>query len=182
MPVSPAKPGFILEPLESWGLRLRTIGPADAEILRQWKNFHRHAFFHQDIISPEQQAIWLAGHAARPDDFMFMVEVEGRAVGCLGWRLLEGRADIYNVMLGEASQGGRGLMGRALNLMCRHILSLGQREIAARVLKGNPAVGWYERNGFVLAADHDAYYEMKLNPERLAPCPFRRLPQPSGEL
>ncbi len=106
-----------------------------------------------------------------------MLEVEGRAAGCLGWRLLEpGLADIYNVMWGVPGYGGQGLMGRALLLMCAQILAQGPWPIMAKVVAGNPALGWYLKNGFVIADRQKGHDEVKLDLDRFAPPAFRRLP------
>jgi hypothetical protein len=181
MPESPAlpraKPAFILEPLAEPGWRLRTAGEADGERLRQWKNANRQAFFHQDIIDAEQQARWLAAYLERPLDFIFVLEAEGLAVGCLGWRLLEdGRADIYNVIRGVAQAGPRGLMGRGLHLMCSHILDQGHQPVTAMVVTGNPALGWYLNNGFLASAQEKDHTLVSLDIANFTATPHRRLP------
>lgn len=158
------------EPAEEYVLR--SIGPGDQELLRVWKNLHRHAFFHRDIITPQAQAAWFAGYLARPLDWMFMVKAEGRAGGCLGWREWRGRSDIYNVMRGETAWGGPGLMSRALGLMMSHLLASGRADIVARVIRGNPALGWYQRNGFVLDEERDDHLLVRLDLERFTPRPF----------
>ena len=155
-------------------ISLRTITEADLEILRQWKNTQRFSFFYQDIITPEQQRRWYQGYLARPDDYMFIVVHAGQAIGCIGYRLLEGAIDIYNVILGDPAAGKRGWMSQALRLMCSYIIAHFTRDIIAQVLTTNPAIGWYEKNNFFTRARHETHVEMKLDLVRFAPCRFVR--------
>lgn len=150
------------------GLRLRSAEREDAERLRAWKNAHRRYFFFQDEISAEAQRRWIEGYLARADDFMFIVELDGRPVGCMGFRLLDGLADVYNVILGDAAEGGRGLMSRALRLMLTHARTLTDRA-GLKVLKDNPAVGYYQKNGFHVVKDAGDHLEMTLDWSRFEP-------------
>ncbi len=141
---------------------LRTAAASDCENLRSWKNANRHAFFHQDLISPEAQMGWFRAYRGRPDDHMFIVEAPSD-VGCVGFRLLEGEIDVYNVIRGVTGSSRKGEMRDALRLMCAYALSrYGGREIGCKVLIDNPAVAWYERCGFVKRARRDTHYEMVL--------------------
>jgi RimJ/RimL family protein N-acetyltransferase len=163
---------MVLRPQPAQEFHLRAIGPGDLELLRVWKNLHRRSFFHQDIISPQAQEAWFAGYLTRPQDWMFLVKAEGRPGGVLGWREWQGRADIYNVMRGETAWGGRGLMSRALGLMLSHLLAEGRDDIVARVVKGNPALAWYQHNGFVLEQDRDDHLLVRLDLASFTPSPF----------
>lgn len=138
-------------------LRLRSATPGDLDFLRSWKNAHRQFFFHQAEISTEQQRSWFDAFVQRPHDYMLMVEHQGTAIGCMGIRLLESEWDVYNVILGDAAYGKRGFMGCAFAAM----LTMARQEralpITLKVLKHNPAVGWYLKNGFAIsfeAQDH----------------------------
>lgn len=167
-----AKESLVLSPAPGEGFHLRSIGRADLELLRTWKNLHRRSFFYQDIITAQAQGEWFAGYLTRPADWMFMVVAEGRPGGTLGWREWQGRADIYNVMRGETAWGARGLMSLALGLLLSHLLATGRADIVARVLKGNPALAWYQRNGFAVEQDRGDHLLVRLDLERFTPRPF----------
>lgn len=162
------------------GVTLRSIVATDQENLCQWKNANRFAFFYQESISPEEQARWFQGYLERTNDWMFVVEAEGRVIGCLGFRLLEGEAgdhaDVYNVILGDATMGRRGWMRRALRLLCSFILARFTREIGVKVLSANSAVEWYQKTGFRLVADHENHVDLRLDLTHFQPCAFKELP------
>jgi len=149
---------------------LRTIGPDEIETLRVWKNAHRTAFFHQATIEPDQQHRWFTGYLSRETDYMFMAEHAGTAFGCLGFRLLGSRADIYNVMRGRPDAGGRGLMSEAMRLLCSYIAAEFTREIGAEVLRSNPARAWYRDNAFRETADAGTQVHVDLDWARFEPC------------
>ena len=149
-------------------LRLRSVEWADAEHLRAWKNAHRDAFFFKDLISPEDQHRWMEAYFTREDDNMFVVEADGQPVGCMGYRLIDGRGDVYNVILGIPEAGGRGMMSLALRLMltqARERVST----IGLKVLKTNPAIAFYRRAGFDVASDRGDHLELTLNWARFQP-------------
>ncbi len=166
-------------------IRLRTIDAADCERLRVWKNGHRRAFFYQEEITPEGQALWYAGYRARPDDYMFVIETRaGEAIGCVAVRLLPGgHADIYNVIVGDPAQAGRGYGGQAVRLASSYAHMLAPA-VTVKVLRDNPAVAFYEKVGYDIAAEgvHAGigYYEMALNFARFRPLPFRRVVRAAG--
>ena len=152
--------------------RLRAIEERDLESLREWKNHDRERFFFKGIIGPEEQARWYTGFRARPEDFMFMVEAPHahapRPFGCMGFRLIEGVADVYNVIRGEDLRGDDAKMSDALALMCSYALTFG-RDITLKVLRDNPAVSWYERFLFVRIEARPDHYLMRLDLERFVP-------------
>ncbi|MBI5650578.1 MAG: hypothetical protein HZC40_09065 [Chloroflexi bacterium] len=104
---------FILRASDHPTLALCTIKRADCENLREWKNANRFAFFHQALITPEQQAQWFENYLTRAYDYMFIVQVDARALGCMGFRLIENHADVYYVILGDRAMGKRGWMRAA---------------------------------------------------------------------
>jgi ribosomal protein S18 acetylase RimI-like enzyme len=167
--------GFILRS-DAVGVQLRTVAASDCENLRTWKNANRHAFFYQKLISPEEQMAWFRAYRERPDDHMFIVAAPSD-VGCMGFRLVEGKIDVYNVIRGVAGSSRKGEMRDALRLMCAYALCrYGGREVGCKVLIDNPAVAWYERCGFVRRARQETYYEMVLQEDlsqmlfRVEPC------------
>jgi RimJ/RimL family protein N-acetyltransferase len=150
------------------GVRLRTIEARDGERLREWKNANRASFFFRDTIEPEGQRRWYEAYRERPRDFMFVVEAAGRDVGCMGFRVLDTGADVYNVIRGAAG-GPPGAMSGALRLLCSFALASFPVPVEARVLKSNPAVPWYERNGFRVAAEEDTHYLVRLDESAFVP-------------
>lgn len=151
---------------------LRTITQNDLENLRVWKNTHRFAFFYQELITPEQQLQWFQGYLERTNDWMFIVQDTNAIIGCMGFRLLDQYADIYNVI--RARTESPGTMGRALRLLCSFIASDFTRDIRARVLLNNPARRWYQHNGFTEIACHDTFVEIQLDWSRFQPCSFQK--------
>jgi RimJ/RimL family protein N-acetyltransferase len=164
---------FLLESPAVAEVSLRTAAPSDCEDLRTWKNDNRQYFFFQDIISPEMQRRWFAGYQGRPDDFMFMVLDRGQAVGCMGFRLSDGLADVYNVILGRAQHRGRGVMARGMALLCSFARQRLSCPVVARVLKVNPAMAWYQKRGFVIEAEEEGHHLIRLA-EGFTPVPLVR--------
>jgi hypothetical protein len=156
-------------------IELHTATLANVENLRQWKNANRFAFFFQEVITPEMQAEWYKAYASRDDDFMFMVFYRETAAGCMGFRMIDGKADVYNVISGVNDPDFRGAMSRAIRLMCSYILSEFAKEIRLKVLKGNPAVAWYGRNGFRAFEEHDTYLELELDLDQFQPVAFESI-------
>jgi hypothetical protein len=157
------KAGITLTSAEAPGLVLRSIEAGDQELLRAWKNANRQFFFFQQVIEPEMQRRWFAGYEQRPDDHMFMVMVDGVPAGCMAVRLLEdGTLDVYNVILGDEAFKGSGTMSRALRLMSGFALARYAAPLRLKVLKENPAVGWYLRNGFRRIGDGGDHLELEL--------------------
>jgi len=141
-------------------LVLRSIGSDDLENLRRWKNENSAAFFHKKTITREEQKRWFAGYLANPDNYMFIIEHRSLAVGCIGFRMLEGSADVYNVILGDARYRRKGLMSSSLAVLCSYIADSHTKDIGIKVLKTNKAAhNFYSKNGFKVIGtdiDHDS--------------------------
>lgn len=78
----------------------------------------------------------------------------------MGFRYINGKADVYNVMRGVA--GKKGTMGLALRRMCNYALQMYPGILGVKVLRDNPAVAWYERNGFKEIGVFEDYVELEL--------------------
>lgn len=143
------------------GLRLRSATAQDLDNLRSWKNAQSQFFFHQTEISPAQQRAWFEAFAQRPHDYMLMVDHQGTAKGCMGIRLLDTEWDIYNVILGDPAFGKQGHMGRAFAAMLDMALQQRALPITLKVLKHNPAVGWYLKNGFATAFEAEDHFGLR---------------------
>jgi RimJ/RimL family protein N-acetyltransferase len=152
---------------------LRTIDAGDLEEMRVWKNANKAAFFFKGEISPADQKKWFEGYKNRPDDFMFMVLFEGAKVGCMGYRLLDGAVDCYNIM-GAPAKRPKGAMAAAMRLMCSHIRAERREEIGCRVVKGNDAVDWYDKCGFIVMGEQPDHYQLYLDHQRFKPCAFKK--------
>jgi len=142
-------------------LKLRTINRDDLEDLRNWKNTHRTSFFHQELISAEQQQQWYQGYLQRAHDIMFIISYSDQPIGCIGFRRLEDKVDIYNVIMGNQQLSGKGLMRKALHrLIDEAATRLPGLPVTLVVLKGNPAVEWYLKSGFTVASECDSYLNL----------------------
>lgn len=153
------------------GLRLRAAGPGDLEDLRVWKNANVAGFFFKGEITPAMQAGWYADYRARPDDFMFIVEKDGAKAGCMGFRMLAGgAADTYNMIAAPAAKG-KGVMKAAMLLMCSYIAEARTKDIGCLVVKGNPAVTYYEHCGYRVVGEGEGHHVLKLDWEKFQPVP-----------
>ena len=155
-------------PIHCAGLKLslRMANDGDLPNLRQWKNEQREFFFFKSEILPEQQREWFRAYQQRPDDFMFMVLVANTPIGCMGIRLIDDLWDIYNVILGSSGYGGKGLMGKAFQAMLNFAVSRRANPITLKVLKHNPAVGWYRKNGFLVTSEQSDHFCMVYQPDK----------------
>lgn len=162
---------FTLTNPELGDLVLRIIEEKDLEHLRIWKNERRESFFFKEIITPEAQFNWFKSLQERPDDYMFVVETSGCSIGCLGFRYVDECVDVYNVIRARFDVGGKGVMSKALRLMCSYALeSYATSTPSAKVLRSNPALSWYQQNGFNVVREHHEYVEIMLDLNKFSPC------------
>ena len=162
--------------LEFDSVMLQSISESDQENLRQWKNANRFAFFHQEILTSEDQARWFQGYLEREYDWMFIVSTKAQPIGCMGFRLINSAADVYNVILGNPHMGKQGLMRNAMRLMCSYIAAGFTREIGVKVMRSNPALEWYRKLGFCEDTSNDTYLDFKLDLIRFESCKFQSIP------
>jgi len=115
---------------------VRPVSQKDTETLRVWKNKHRTSFFHNEIISPQQQ--------------IFLCSIDERPIGCLGLRWREpDKVEIFNLICGDADYLGKGLMSYFYQCVEKKIKEARFSEIYLHVLKNNnPAIKWYTKQGF----------------------------------
>ena len=155
-------------------MRLRMIDVADIEDLREWKNANKGSFFLRQDITSEQQGEWYAKFREQEDNFMFVVEQllgqQWEKIGCMGFRYLpdENCVDGYNIIrsrkIGDASFS----MSDAFRTMLAHADSVyPDMPLRVKVLSENPAVAWYERNGFTTIGARDGYYLMEVDKQQL---------------
>ena len=143
-------------------LILETAGIGDIEELRVWKNENRQYFFNKNIISAKDQEKWFDDFLITEDDYIFMIKYGDLNIGCIGFRLLSGVVDVYNVILGNRQYLSQGIMSFALTLMCSFILDNYKNDITVRVLIDNPARKWYEKNNFLEICEKEDHVFLKL--------------------
>jgi RimJ/RimL family protein N-acetyltransferase len=153
-------------------LLLRNINELDQDHLRNWKNENNLFFFYKGIITSTDQMKWYCGYLSRENDFMFIVTIQSRDIGCMGIRCVDDKWDIYNVILGDNCFKGKGYMSMALTMMCSFALLTNRLPITAKVLCLNPAIDWYKKNSFQIAHQQDDYYEIVLDQQEFTPCPL----------
>lgn len=150
--------------------RLRPIEEGDIEDLRNWKNLNKASFFLRTDITPEQQLAWFNAFSSRPHDHMFIVEQavssDWQRIGCMGFRLLEGEGcvDAYNIIRSRRIEPASFNFSDPFKLMLARAARLyPEYPIRCKVLSENPAVAWYEKNGFRTVASADTYFLMELD-------------------
>jgi ribosomal protein S18 acetylase RimI-like enzyme len=135
----------------------------DLETLRVWKNDNRHAFHHQAIITPEQQIRWFASFAGDRMQQLFVSEIDGQLVACIGFRVkTASRVELFNLICQAASRGV-GVATRFFEFMRDALAAKGYTEIELEVLKSNAAAAsWYARRGFRVVGEGDTFHRMLL--------------------
>ena len=144
---------------------LRKVTAEDQELIRDWKNKHSHFFFHKDKISSDQQKQWFDDYSKRPDDHLFIVQVNTLAIGCIGIRLIENKWDLYNVIRGIEQDNTKGRMSSALHELLKLAQLNKERPITLKVLINNPAYEWYKKNKFHTIEKNRCYFVMRYLPE-----------------
>lgn len=144
-------------------LCLKSITKDDIDLLRFWKNQNKESFFHKAVISKGAQKRWFRKYSGREDDYMFIIYKKGIPVGCIGFRVIGDYLDLYNLII-DYRQRGFGYMKEALRILILKIKNSRYKKliISVRVLKDNPAVKWYLKNGFSIMSEFADHYLMRL--------------------
>jgi len=138
------------------------IEEKDLHKLMEWKNMNKGAFFFKGVITFEMQKKWFDEYQRKANDFMFIIVVDTKDIGCIGARFLNGFWDIYNIILGEAEYRGMGLMKMAWQAIIEFILQLRVAPIAFMVVKENViGVRWHKNNGSKIVSEGPDYYLMQ---------------------
>jgi RimJ/RimL family protein N-acetyltransferase len=140
-------------------LCLRPASPADAELLRAWRNDPeaRAASRHPAEVTPEGHAAWLAGVLADPDRLLLVAELAGEPVGQVRFdRLAEGRYEISVALAVEAR--GRGLSSGLISLAVGRLReSVPGAVVEAHVRRENArSLAAFRRAGFGPPGEADA--------------------------
>lgn len=136
---------------------IRPITSEDLDLLRIWKNDNKDAFFSRQVITFNEQLKWYCAYLDRDNDYMFAVlSPTGSIAGCMGVRFISHQKywDVYNVILGDLRFKGSGLMSKALLELIEFAKQKDDLPIKLVVLSNNPAVGWYEKNGFTSESEN----------------------------
>lgn len=165
---------FIILSDEHPNMRLRSIEEKDLNHLRNWKNRNRDSFFYKNEISVDEQKEWFKKYLDRDKDFMFIIEedIENvcKSIGCMGFRDAKSYIDLYNIIRGEKYHKSCAKISDALRIMCSYIQTNFNKIIGCKVLKDNPAVTWYIKNGFRIVENHGEYVYAELDFDKFRPC------------
>tara|TARA_B100000029_G_scaffold14811_1_gene15293 strand:- start:2407 stop:2904 length:498 start_codon:yes stop_codon:yes gene_type:complete len=143
-------------------ITIRLINQSDLNNLMNWKNENRFFFFHNSIISKEKQKNWYKSYSKRDQDYMFIINVNNISVGCMGIRYLQKKWDVYNIILGDLNFQKQGIMGKAFQKMLDFAIKNHKTDITLKVLEHNPAIKWYEKQGFTILEKNNDHYIMLL--------------------
>ena len=140
---------------------LRKMTIDDIETLRHNKNKNKKYFFNQEEITYEKQLNWYHYMQEINDNFMFIcIDKNNEPFGCIGFRKLENVVDVYNVMRFKQSETS---MSECMYQIIQEIKkNYSELPIQVLVLKNNPAIDWYRKNGFTLTEQSDNFVKMIL--------------------
>lgn len=143
-------------------LIIRLIKIKNIETLRNWKNQNKKFFFTKKIITISNQKKWFQSYNMRIYDFMFIVSFKGENFGCMGIRWQKNYWEIYNVILGNKKYRKKGYMGKAFKIMINFAIELKIGLIKLHVMKRNPAIKWYKKQGLKIINSYNNYHIMML--------------------
>jgi hypothetical protein len=132
------------------GLSLESIDETHLELLRQWRNANRNRFFYQGAVTPASQMEWYAGYCKRAVDWIFVVRADGAIAGCVGYRLVDGAANLHTLLRDESFERPSPVMSHAFDVITNYISQVHGIRIIGQVLAENPALPWFQRRGFLL--------------------------------
>lgn len=155
-----------IAPFGRGSVSLRLIEEADLETTLSWRNRDdARIWFKTSVpLTLEQHRAWFHSYLNRDEDFLFVVELEGKPVG---------QASVYNIRWDEGSAElgrflaapdarGKGLISQAcgeLMEFCR--ASLGLSYLYLEVLETNEqAIRVYKRNNFGEESRYDGLFRM----------------------
>lgn len=138
---------------------LRKAVRADAPLLVAWRNADREAFGDTTPLTEDgHRQWWTRVYERDPQDHLYVVEVNAEPAGTIGLKLGT-RPEIGRVLLGDKSLARCGVMTAALRALTA---SYGLPRYWLLVKPGNdPAVRFYEKNGFAKAGQEDGYLVME---------------------
>lgn len=143
---------------------IKTLNDNEIETLRVWKNNNKKYFFRKEDIEPFEQEKWYEDVKKNPNDHMFVIYCDTDPIGCMGMRLYYESIDLYNIILGDDRHKGKHVMSGALcALVVLSSFFYPNNPIIVRVLTSNPAIKWYEKNGFIITDTINDHVIMKFD-------------------
>ncbi|HEY4088565.1 MAG TPA: GNAT family N-acetyltransferase [Bryobacteraceae bacterium] len=158
-----------LQPFGDANVQLRLITERDLDTTLAWRNRDsaRMWFKTNRTISPEQHWAWFERYLQRDDDFLFIVEANGQAVGQAAVYGIDREKHIAEVgrFLIAPEAAGRGYMSHACDELLRCCAeTLGLRSVFLEVREENQrAIRLYIRNGFVSEGTAGGFLRMTRN-------------------
>jgi RimJ/RimL family protein N-acetyltransferase len=139
-------------------ISLRRITEADAALLVKWRNENAKYFPPQPGWTVGSHLAWFRDCYQRdPSDNMFMVELDGRPVGCLAMTIRDGCGELERMVLGDKTIARNGVMRAAF----RRLMDIyGLDRYWLRIYPWNTVtISFHERNGFqVTGQSEDGEY------------------------
>jgi RimJ/RimL family protein N-acetyltransferase len=125
-------------------LRLRPPRPDDASAMITWFEDLEVTRFvvRRHPMSLEQEKDWLEGIARDPDTLIWVIEVDGRAVGTTGIREIDWKNGFGSTgtIIGDKEMWGKGLGRELMQLRARYaFMQLPLRKLKSGYIEGNEA-------------------------------------------
>jgi len=147
-------------------VRLRLIGEDDLETTLSWRNRDevRIWFKTSSLLSLEQHRTWYQRYAEKDDDFLFIVEFNGKPIGqasVYGINWESGSAEIGRFLVAPGEEG-KGYISQACGELVRYCFdSFGLSYLFLEVMESNEkAIRAYLRNGFTEETRYDGLIRM----------------------
>ncbi|MBX3193959.1 MAG: GNAT family N-acetyltransferase [Microbacteriaceae bacterium] len=131
---------------------LRMLGEADLPLTLAWRNHpdSREWFHSSAVIAPEQHEAWYRGYLERDDDYVFVMEADGRPVAQAAlYDIGSGSAEFGRLLVDPAARGA-GHSHRVIALVLRvadEVMGLDELRLEVKTANAR-AIGAYERAGF----------------------------------
>ena len=153
---------------------LRPLEEGDLEALRVLRNANRYFFNTTGYIESQQQRDWFAAYLAKPDDWMFAVELSARPGVFVGAIALYGldretkTAEFGRTLVDKTLAPESGIGTEAVRAVCRFAFrELGLKKVTAEVLKTNlRAQRAYAKAGCVVAGENGESWLLEVVPEQ----------------
>jgi diamine N-acetyltransferase len=157
----------VVQPFGNGIVQLRLITEADLVTTMAWRNREdvRVWFKNSQAITLDQHRAWFSQYASKADDFLFIVEAEGKPVGQASVYRID--SDEFNAEIGRflvaPEAAGRGYIGLACSELLRFCAdTLNLKSVFLEVKENNRrAIQIYTRNGFLLDGNSDGLLLMR---------------------
>lgn len=148
-------------------VRLRMIEERDLESTLAWRNRDdaRIWFKTSTILTMEQHRAWFRHYLTKDDDFLFVVEADGKLVGqaaVYGIDWVAGHAEVGRFLAAPESRG-KGYIRQACSVLLRVCADeFRLTSVFLEVFETNErAIRIYEENGFSESSRHDGMVRME---------------------